>query len=180
MINILLIGAPGAGKGTQAARLLKTYNLTYIATGDVIRDEIRNNTPLGEKVKMYSDKGLLAPDELVTEIIENRLQLCNDRFLLDGYPRNINQAMLLDKIIKSNNITEPYIFYIDVPESELVKRLTNRLYCPQCKKVFSRINSLPGNTENCDICGNVLVKRNDDDIEIVKKRLEVFLMKLIH
>jgi adenylate kinase len=174
MINIILIGAPGAGKGTQANRLLKKYNLTYISTGDIIRDEIKNNTCLGKKAKLYSNKGLLVPDELVTEIIENKLQLNKSGFLLDGYPRNIKQAILLDEIIKLKNITQPFIFYIDVPEGELIKRLTNRLYCPNCNRVYNLVNNVPRNSNICDICSNALVKRNDDNIEIIKKRIEVF------
>jgi adenylate kinase len=123
---------------------------------------------------LFADKGLLVPDELVTEIIENKLQLCKNGFLLDGYPRNVNQAILLDEIIKSRNITHLFIFYIDVPEDELLKRLTNRLYCPNCNSVYPLVNNVPQTSNICDICGNVLVKRKDDNIEIIKKRIEVF------
>lgn len=174
MINIILLGAPGAGKGTQANRLSKAYNLTHISTGDVIREEIRNNTNFGKKVKSFADKGLLVPDELIIEIIESRLHKEGNGYLLDGFPRNLKQAISLDTMIREKKLDYPYIFYIEVTEDELVKRLTNRRYCPKCNKIYSLINNAPENNEICDKCRVKLLKRKDDEVTIIKKRFEVF------
>lgn len=174
MINVILLGAPGAGKGTQAIRLSKAYNLTHISTGDLIREEIKNNTDLGKKTKLFADKGLLVPDEVVIEIIKNRLHNNGKGYLLDGFPRNVKQAMSLDAIINEKKLDYPYILYIEVSEGELVRRLTNRRYCPSCNKIYNLINKAPENYAICDKCGTTLVKRKDDDEDIIKKRIEVF------
>lgn len=174
MINIILLGAPGAGKGTQANKLSNKYSLIHISTGDMIREEIKNNTIFGKRAKMFSDKGLLVPDELVIEIIENKLDSVGGGYLFDGFPRNVKQAEAVDEIVKSKSIAYPLIFYIDVSEDELIKRLTNRRYCPNCNKIYNLLNNIPRRDEICDFCGNNLIMRKDDVIEVIKKRLEVF------
>ena len=174
MINIILLGAPGAGKGTQANRLSSKYNLIHISTGDMIREEIKNNTVFGKRAKLFSDEGLLVPDELVIEIIENRIHPGGGGFLFDGFPRNVKQAEALDGIIKCKSISYPLIFYIDVNEDELIKRLSNRRYCPGCNKIYNLINNIPHKDDICDLCGDNLIMRKDDAVEVIKKRFEVF------
>jgi adenylate kinase len=174
MINIILLGPPGAGKGTQANKLSDKYKLMHISTGDLIRDEINSNSELGSRLKAFVEKGLLVPDELVVEIIETKLVKAGSGYLLDGFPRNIKQAVALDEIIDKKKLDNPYIFYIYVDDKELIRRLANRLSCPLCKRVYNLVNNPPNHDGLCDCCGVALIKRKDDDEEVIRKRLEVF------
>ncbi|MDY6820493.1 MAG: adenylate kinase [Deferribacterota bacterium] len=174
MKNVVLLGAPGAGKGTQANMIREHFGLNHIATGDLIRDEIRKGSPLGIKAKSYSDKGLLAPDDLVINMIKDRIKNEDKGFLLDGFPRNVAQAKALDKLIKELGLDEPYIIYIDVDDNTVISRLTARRYCVNCNKIYNIMSNPPKEYDLCDYCGGRLSTRKDDNVDTVKKRLEVF------
>ncbi|MCS7184324.1 MAG: adenylate kinase [bacterium] len=171
-MNIIMLGPPGSGKGTQAKMLAEKLKLKHISTGDIFRKEIENSTPLGNKVKKYLDSGLLVPDELTNQIVTNGI--CNGFFVLDGYPRNINQAEFLDDYLKKNNMKLDFVLFLDVPDSEIIRRLTNRRICPKCASIFNLVFNRPKIDELCDNCGIKLQIREDDLSETIKKRMDVY------
>jgi len=166
-MNIILLGAPGAGKGTQAERIVDRYGIPHISTGDIFRQNIKQLTPLGAKVKSYLDSGSLVPDELTVSIVSDRLKEadCKDGFMLDGFPRNLNQAKILEQL---TNID--LVINIQVEHSILEKRLTGRRVCLSCGRSYN-IETLK--TNQC-VCGQLLVHRDDDKVETVKSRLKVY------
>lgn len=169
-MNIILFGAPGSGKGSQATKISEKYGLPHISTGDIFRDNISNNTELGIVAKSYIEKGKLVPDDLTIELVKDRLaqEDCQNGFILDGFPRNLLQANALESIVKID-----LVIFIDVPIQEIEERAINRRVCPKCKKIFSvRENS----RTNCE-CGEQLIQRDDDKIEIVKARLENYFIQ---
>ncbi|MGM0436803.1 MAG: adenylate kinase [Bacillota bacterium] len=174
-MNMIFLGLPGAGKGTQAKKVSTKYDIPHIATGDIFRNAIKNETPLGRKAKSYIDKGELVPDEVTIGIVRNRLQEddCKKGFILDGFPRTINQAEALDKILEELNTELDLALYIKVPEKELIKRLSGRRVCEDCGATYHVEFNPPEKEGICDKCGGKLIQRSDDKEETVKNRIEV-------
>ncbi|NLI68839.1 MAG: adenylate kinase [Bacilli bacterium] len=172
---LILMGLPGAGKGTQAEMIKAKYNIPHISTGDMFRQAIKEGTELGKKAKAYMDEGALVPDEVTNGIVEERLAKsdCDNGFLLDGFPRTIAQAEALEAITKKLNKQIDYVIQVDVPAEKLIERLTGRRVCPSCGATYHVINKPPKTEGVCDNCGTELVQRDDDKEETVQKRLEV-------
>ncbi len=168
-MNIILLGAPGAGKGTQASKITDAYKLPHISTGDIFRENIKNGTPIGLQAKSYMDQGLLVPDEVTCKIVEDRISRedCANGFMLDGFPRNLFQAEELDKITKID-----LVINIDVDFSLLLDRLCGRRVCKDCGESY-HISRLNGETK-CARCGGELYQRKDDNPETVQSRLDVY------
>ncbi len=173
---IALLGAPGAGKGTQASVISQQLNLPHLATGDLFRQAVQKGSKLGQTVKGYMDKGLLAPDEVTVQVVSERLSEpeCKDGCLLDGFPRTVTQAKALDKALAERGKALDMGLYIEVPEQELLKRFLGRWICRQCQTPYHEIDSPPKVKGKCDRCGGELYQRADDKEETVKKRLEVY------
>ncbi|NLM59384.1 MAG: adenylate kinase [Clostridium sp.] len=174
-MRLVLLGAPGAGKGTQAVILSEKYNIPHISTGDIFRSNIKNNTELGKKAKEYIDKGLLVPDELTIDIVKDRINKpdCSDGFILDGFPRTIFQAQELDKILEGMGIELDCVLNIDVSDEKIIKRLSGRRVC-QCGKTYHILNNPPKKEGICDSCNGELFQREDDREEAVIQRLETY------
>ena len=175
-MKIILLGGPGAGKGTQAKLLKEHYNVPHISTGDILRANIKNNTELGKEAKKYIDQGLLVPDELVVHLIENRIDEddCKKGYILDGFPRTIPQAKALDKVLESINDKIDIVVNIEVSDASIVKRMSGRRSCLKCGASY-HIEHNPPKTEGiCDVCGNELILRDDDKPETVANRLGVY------
>ena len=176
-MRLILLGPPGAGKGTQAARIVEKYNLPHISTGDIFRKNIKEGTELGKKAKEYMDQGLLVPDELVVAIVEDRLKEddCRNGFLLDGFPRTVNQAEELDTVLKNMNTSIDKVINIIVDKDVLIGRAVGRRICKSCGATY-HVEFNPSSSEGkCDNCGGELYQRDDDKEETVKKRIEVYL-----
>lgn len=176
-MNIILLGLPGAGKGTQAAKIIEDFNTPHISTGDMFRAAIKNGTALGIEAKSYMDKGALVPDDVTNGIVNERLQaedVEEHGFLLDGFPRTLVQAEALDNILKENNMPLDAVLYIEVDEDILMERLTGRYICSNCGATYHKIFN-PTKVEGvCDRCGETeFYQRDDDKPETVKNRLEV-------
>ncbi|MDD3295940.1 MAG: adenylate kinase [Candidatus Omnitrophica bacterium] len=171
-IKIILFGAPGSGKGTQAVVLAQRLGIKRISLGDILRDEVKKQTSLGLEVKGYMEKGLLVPDELVSRVIEENID--RQGFILDGYPRTLNQAKALDEILGKHSIDIDAFVVLDVDEETVINRLSKRRVCKACGAVYHLIN-MPSKVEGvCDVCGGELIQRKDDNMEVIKKRWEVF------
>lgn len=170
---IVLLGNIGTGKGTQGKLIMEKYNFPYISTGDIFRDNIKNNTPLGLKVKSILNQGKLVDDELVNEVVFDKIRNL-DSFVIDGYPRTINQAVNFEKFISNFERRVNLVFYFVVSKETIIKRLTGRRICPKCGKIYNIYFDKPENDERCNFDGEKLVQREDDKIEIVIKRLEEF------
>ncbi len=175
-MKIILLGPPGAGKGTQAKRLAQELGLPHISTGDILRQNVSSGTQLGSEAKNYMDKGALVPDELVTRMLESRLRQpdIEKGFILDGYPRNINQARELDNILIKEKTDIDLVVYLDTSEKVIIQRLGGRLVCRSCGFNFHIKNMPPKNDMVCDSCGGKLYQRTDDKEETIKTRLEVY------
>ena len=169
-MNIILLGAPGAGKGTQAIRLAERYNIPHISTGDIFRSNIKEQTPIGVIAKSYIDKGQLVPDEVTVQIVKERLEKedCKNGYLLDGFPRTVAQAEALSEFSEINAVVN-----IDVPLGKLLRRITGRRICRDCGGSY-HVDFL-GGKENCLKCGGELTQRADDNEETVKSRLDVYV-----
>lgn len=168
-MNIILLGAPGAGKGTQASKISKSFALPHISTGDIFRENIKNETPVGLLAKSFIDKGQLVPDEVTCKIVEERISKtdCVDGFMLDGFPRTIKQAEMLDTVT-----TVDLVINIDVDFSLLLDRLCGRRVCKDCGESY-HVSTLNGETK-CARCGGELYQRKDDNPETVQSRLDVY------
>ncbi|WP_132244874.1 adenylate kinase [Marinisporobacter balticus] len=176
-MRLILLGPPGAGKGTQASGIIEKFDIPHISTGDIFRKNIKEGTNLGKKAKEYMDQGLLVPDELVVAIVEDRLQQedCKKGFLLDGFPRTVIQAEQLDKVLDNMNVALDKVINIDVDKSILVERAVGRRICKSCGATFHIQFNPPKEAGVCDKCGEALYQRADDNEETVSKRIEVYL-----
>jgi adenylate kinase len=175
MKAIIFLGPPGAGKGTHAKEISSILNIPHISTGDIFRDAIKNQTELGMKVKEFLDSGKLVPDELVWEVVKDRLNAedCKNGFILDGFPRTILQAELLDKYLKEKN-ADLKVIYLDASDDLVIKRLSSRRVCKNCGAIYNLISMPPKKDGICDICGGELYQRSDDYPDVIKKRLETY------
>ena len=173
---LILLGPPGAGKGTQAGQLVEDYDLAYISTGAILRSAVKEGAALGQKARQYMDLGQLVPDELVVEIVKDRLQQpdCEKGALLDGFPRTVEQATFLEKVLPATGKKIDCVLLIEVKEEELIERLTGRRVCSECGTNFHVAHKPPKVRNVCDECGGDLYQRDDDRLETVKERLEVY------
>ncbi|MGP4042205.1 adenylate kinase [Gracilibacillus sp. D59] len=176
-MNLILMGLPGAGKGTQAEKIVEKYDIPHISTGDMFRLAIKEGTELGQKAKSYMDEGALVPDEVTIGIVKERLSKndCQKGFLLDGFPRTLAQAEALDDLLSSMNRSIDYVLHVDVDKDELVERLTGRRICPECGTAYHVLFNPPKVEGICDKDGATLIQREDDQPSTVKNRLEVNL-----
>ncbi len=172
----ILIGPPGAGKGTQAKNIAVTKDFVLISTGDLLRENVEKKTELGQIAKSYMDKGEFVPIELVAKIIKTNIQqnLNKKGFLFDGFPRDLSQNLLLDEMLNEFNLEADKVIYIDVKDEAIIDRLMNRRVCPKCKKVYHMKYNKPKNDETCDDCGVPLITRDDDKPEVIKNRLATY------
>lgn len=175
-MNIILFGAPGAGKGTQAVEIVKKYKLTHISTGEMFRNAIANKTAMGELANSYISKGNLVPDEVTVGLVKERLaqEDCKNGFILDGFPRTLHQAECLDQICQELNIKIDYVIDIEVDTEKLISRLSGRRVCKDCGASYHIMFNKPKVEDVCDICNGSLYTRKDDNKESVAVRLETY------
>jgi adenylate kinase len=173
---IVFLGAPGAGKGTQAAVVAEKLSLAHIATGDMFRAAQKQDTELARQARSYMEKGLLVPDEVTIEMVKERIQApdCEKGVIFDGFPRNLKQAQALDEALEQQGKAIDQVVYIKVSEDELLARLGGRWICRQCQTPYHAVSSPPGTEGVCDRCGGELYQRADDREETVRERLQVF------
>jgi adenylate kinase len=176
MIRIVLLGPPGSGKGTQASALEKKHGIPHIASGDLLRANVRKNTELGRRAKPHMDRGDLVPDELILDMMEKRLSEPETRegYILDGFPRTVAQAESLDGRLAQLDQKLDAVIYLEVPEAEILRRLSGRRTCPSCHAVYHVDTIPPARGGLCDKCGTQLVQREDEKPEVIRKRLEVY------
>ncbi len=175
-MNLILLGPPGAGKGTQAQRIVERYHIPQISTGDILRAAVKEATPLGIKAKVFMDRGQLVPDEIVIGTIEERLKAkdCGPGFILDGFPRTIPQAEALQSILTKIGKRMDHVINVEVPSEELVRRLTGRRTCKNCGAMFHLLFQPPKKEGSCDRCGGSLYQRADDNEETIRTRLKEY------
>lgn len=175
-MNLILFGAPGAGKGTQAVELVKKYNITHISTGAMFREAIANHTAMGEVANAYISKGNLVPDEVTNGLVKERLAQddCKNGFILDGYPRTLQQAECLEEILKELNLKIDFVIDIEVPHDDLINRLSGRRVCKNCGASYHVIYNKPKVDDVCDACDGELYTRKDDSKESVAVRLSTY------
>ncbi|MBN2120110.1 MAG: adenylate kinase [Candidatus Omnitrophica bacterium] len=172
-MNLVLLGAPGSGKGTQAKILSEYYGIENISLGDILRQEASHNTALGKSVKKYMNEGVLVPDEIIKEVIASKIDKTG--FILDGFPRNINQATILQKILEESGSSLDKVIYLEVNQDTAVRRLSGRRVCKNCGALYHVVTMAPKQTNICDRCASELVVREDDKETTVRKRWEVFM-----
>ncbi len=175
-MKIIMLGAPGAGKGTQAKKIAAKYNIPHISTGDIFRANIKNGTELGKKAKTYMDQGLLVPDELVVDLVVDRVNQndCENGYVLDGFPRTIPQAEALTKALAAMGQKVDYAIDVDVPDENIVRRMSGRRACVGCGATYHVVYAPTKKEGICDTCGGELILRDDDKPETVQKRLNVY------
>ncbi|MDD2979465.1 MAG: adenylate kinase [Hespellia sp.] len=175
-MKIVMLGAPGAGKGTQAKKIAEKYQIPHISTGDIFRANIKAGTELGSKAKTYMDKGLLVPDELVVDLVVDRVNQddCSKGYVLDGFPRTIPQAEALDEALATLGQKMDYAINIEVKDEDIISRMSGRRACVDCGATYHIVNIPPKKEGICDNCGGELILRDDDKPETVKKRLGVY------
>jgi len=173
---LVFLGAPGAGKGTQAATISQKMGLPHIASGDLFRQAVEKGTEIGKKVKSYMDKGMLVPDKVTIQVISERLKEtdCKDGCVFDGFPRTMDQAKALDVTLAEQGKAINKAVFINVPDDELLKRLGGRWICRQCQMPYHEVASPPKVANKCDKCGGELYQRSDDIVETIKERLKVY------
>lgn len=170
--QVVFIGAPGSGKGTQSKRLVKTHGFVHLSTGDILRDEIARKTSLGERVSAIISGGQLVDDITTFELVKNRINLANNSYIFDGFPRTVNQANLLDSELSLD--CKVVAFYFEINIEELVKRVVSRRICEGCGSIFNLVSNVSRLDGTCDDCGGILVHRKDDSEITVRRRMEVF------
>jgi adenylate kinase len=173
-MKLIFLGPPGAGKGTYASRLTPILGIPHISTGDTVRDEIKAQTELGKTIREYSDKGELVPDEIIIRLLAKRLRKPEYErgFILDGFPRTIKQAEALDEILKID-----LVINVNVPDEIIIKRLSNRIVCKRCGTIYNKLTLKPKRDNICDECGGELYQREDDKLEVIQERLNVYRKK---
>ena len=170
---LVFLGPPGAGKGTQAKLLSQRMGFLHLSTGDLLREAVKNQTPLGKKAKEYMDRGELVPDGLIVQLIEETMPK-DGNVILDGFPRTVNQALALEEMLKVKGEKISKVLFFDVPDEVIIDRLSGRRVCSKCGAVYHVKYNPPKIEGVCDLCGGTLVQRDDDKEEVVKKRLEVY------
>ena len=175
-MKLILLGPPGGGKGTVAKRLQAEFNIPVISTGVILRETIDKKSKLGTEVNNIVSKGILVPDHIILEIIKERIKRedCKNGYIFDGFPRNMEQVKLLEKLNKGHNEYIDYVFYFEIPFSEIIQRLSNRRVCKKCSTNYNLLFNPPKKDNICDLCGGELYQREDDKEETIKNRLEVF------
>lgn len=175
-MKIIMLGAPGAGKGTQAERIAEKYQIPHISTGDIFRANIKEGTELGKKAKTFMDQGLLVPDSLTVDLLMDRIGRgdCKNGYILDGFPRTIPQAESLEAALKAKGETLDVALNVDVPDENIITRMAGRRACPSCGSTYHVVYAAPKKEGICDKCGSELILRNDDKPETVQKRLAVY------
>lgn len=175
-MKIIMLGAPGAGKGTQAHMIAEKYHLPHVSTGDIFRANIKNGTELGREAKGYMDRGELVPDELTVRILLDRVAQddCKDGYILDGFPRNIPQAEVLEKELEKLGDKIDVAIDVEVPDEDIISRMSGRRACVSCGATYHIVNVPPKKEGVCDACGEALILRDDDKEETVQKRLDVY------
>ncbi|MDO4298990.1 MAG: adenylate kinase [Lachnospiraceae bacterium] len=175
-MKIVMLGAPGAGKGTQAKMIAAKYEIPHISTGDIFRSNIKNGTELGKKAKEYMDQGLLVPDELTVDLVIDRLgqEDCQKGYILDGFPRTIPQAEALDAALTKRGEKMDFAVNVDVPDENIVNRMSGRRACAKCGATYHIVYNPSSKGDICDVCGDTLILRDDDKPETVQKRLGVY------
>ena len=175
-MKIIMLGAPGAGKGTQAKKIAEKYSIPHISTGDIFRANIKNGTELGKKAKTYMDQGLLVPDELVVDLVVDRVKQddCSNGYVLDGFPRTIPQAEALDAALSKRGEKMDYAIDVDVPDENIVNRMSGRRACTGCGATYHIVHNPSKKGDVCEVCGETLILRDDDKPETVQKRLTVY------
>ena len=175
-MKIVMLGAPGAGKGTQAKMIASKYQIPHVSTGDIFRANIKNGTELGKKAKEYMDQGLLVPDELTVDLVIDRLSQddCQNGYILDGFPRTIPQAEALDRALAKRNEKMDYAVDVDVPDENIISRMSGRRACVGCGATYHVVYNPSKKGEACEVCGEKLILRDDDKPETVQKRLTVY------
>jgi adenylate kinase len=175
-MRLILLGPPGSGKGTQAQLLASRNGLTHISTGDLLREALCNQTPLGLKAKGFMEQGKLVPDEMVNDLVAERFRGANPpgNFLMDGYPRTLAQAEVFGRLLEEVNLPLTAVVLLTVDDEEIVRRVTGRLTCPKCKATFHVTSNPPKVAGVCDHCGGKLEQRSDDNVGAVRQRLEAY------
>ncbi|MBI5097247.1 MAG: adenylate kinase [Nitrospirae bacterium] len=178
-MRLILLGAPGAGKGTQAKKLSEKYGIPRISTGDILREAMQKGTALGLKAKSYMDSGQLVPDDVVIGIVEEKLKDkdCVKGWILDGFPRTLQQAQALDRILTGIRTSIGHVLNFEVNEEKIIKRISGRRSCESCQSAYHIYFNLPKKDGVCDSCGGRLIQRNDDKEETVRERLKVYQEK---
>lgn len=169
---LVILGPPGAGKGTQASKLSERLGIRHLSTGDLLREEVAQQTPLGKEAKSYMSRGELVPDSLVIRIIRKQIENSEDGVILDGFPRNLNQAQQLDKYLRKSEKRIDKVINLKVSEDTIVRRLTGRAICSNCGKIFSLSNM--GSSATCPDCGGKIQQRKDDNAETIRNRMKVY------
>ncbi len=175
-MNLIFLGAPGSGKGTQAVRLADKISVLHLSTGDLLRAAVKNGTELGKKAEGFMKAGELVPDDIIIGLIEEKQNSgeLNNGFILDGFPRTIPQAESLDEMFKRVGSKIDYAVLLDVDDDEIIKRLSGRMYCNDCQAGYNYPANMPKEKDICDKCGGKLVRRPDDEPDVVKNRLDVY------
>lgn len=175
-MRLIILGAPGAGKGTQAQMISQKFGIPHISTGEIFRENIRNETELGNLAKEYIDKGQLVPDDITIRIVKKRIEQddCEKGYILDGFPRTVTQADALESVLCRMHQSINKVLEIDVPDDKIVERMMGRRVCPECGATYHLIHKPPIVPEKCDICQNALVQREDDTEETIRKRLAIY------
>lgn len=175
-MNLVFLGAPGAGKGTQAALVAQKLKIAHVSSGDLFREAVKKGTEIGKQLKEYMEQGKLVPDEITIKMISERLDEpdCTSGVIFDGFPRTMEQAKALDKALNKQNKSIDYAVYIEVPDEDLLKRLGGRWTCQQCQAIYHEIASPPKKSGICDKCGGKLYQRSDDNDITIRERLKVY------